>query len=317
MGPFLVSCDAWKGFFASHPQLTGFLITESPRFDLSCMESLASNCPNLADLRLSRVSKTSDEFLEHIAKFDHLNSLELSYPEKSLGTEATVELLDKIGSRLTHLDLSGNVLLSDDVLTNGLVSNIKILTSLSLGDLPDLTDKAMRDFFVKTQNVAMQKIWMRRNFELSDEALEGLLAHSGRSLIELDINSWKSLSNDTLLTIGERAPHLIKLDIGWCRNADDFVVKAILDGCPDIIDISVFGCNKLTENCPRKVGELQFMPIIVCQRFLFSRQEQAFEATRRKGTPLRHKLVFRFHCSPSFVCAPGLFLVSSPSLSSC
>ncbi len=163
----------------------------------------------------------------------------------------------------------------------------------------------------------MQKIWMRRNFELSDEALEGLLAHSGRSLIELDINSWKSLSNDTLLTIGERAPHLIKLDIGWCRNADDFVVKAILDGCPDIIDISVFGCNKLTENCPRKVGELQFMPIIVCQRFLFSRQEQAFEATRRKGTPLRHKLVFRFHCSPSFVCAPGLFLVSSPSLSSC
>ncbi len=109
MGPFLVSCDAWKGFFASHPQLTGFLITESPVSICRAWSHWRAIAPNLADLRLSRVSKTSDEFLEHIAKFDHLNSLELSYPEKSLGTEATVELLDKIGSRLTHLDLSGNV----------------------------------------------------------------------------------------------------------------------------------------------------------------------------------------------------------------
>lgn len=254
MGPFLVGCDAWKGFFASHPQLTGLLITESPRFDLSCMESLANSCPNLVELRLSRVGKMSDEFLEHITQFHHLNSLELSYPAKSLSSEGVVELLGNIGSRLTHMDLSGNDLLSDDVLLEGLAPNMRVLSSLSLNDVQDITDHAMSDFFSNTaQNIALQKISMLRNFDLADKALEGLLTHSGRSLIELNINNWKSLSNEALMTIGTWAPNLRKLDIGWCRNVDDFVIQAILDGCPDITDISVFGCNKLTVNCPRKV----------------------------------------------------------------
>lgn len=252
-GPFLVGCDAWKGFFASHPQLTGLLVTESPRFDLACMESLASECPNLVELRLSRVGKMSDEFLEHVGTFDYLRSLELSYPAKSLSTEAVVEVLAKVGSRLTHLDLSGNDLLTDDVLTEGLIPNIRLISSLSLNSIGELSDQAVGDFFGATQNIAFHKISMFRNFDLADKALEGLLAHSGRSLTELNINNWKSVSNDALMTIGPRALNLTKLDIGWCRNVDDFVIKAILDGCPNITDISVFGCNKLTDNCPRKV----------------------------------------------------------------
>lgn len=228
-------------------------MTESPRFDLSCIESLASNCPNLEELRLSRVGKMNDEFLEHIGTFESLRSLELSYPAKSLSTDAVVELLSKLGSRLTHLDLSGNDLLTDDVLTEGLVPNIQLISSLSLNNMGELSDRGLNEFFDATQNIGFHKISMFRNFELADKALEGLLAHSGRSLVELNINNWKSVSNDALMTIGSLAPNLTKLDLGWCRNVDDFVIKGILDGCPNITDISVFGCNKLTENCPRKV----------------------------------------------------------------
>jgi len=93
--------------------------------------------------------------LEHVATFNKLNSLELSYPVKSLSTEAVVELLAVVGSRLSHLDLSGNDSLTDDVLTIGLEPNIKFLSSLSLNDVPDLSDKAMGDFFTNTQNIAM------------------------------------------------------------------------------------------------------------------------------------------------------------------
>jgi len=43
---------------------------------------------------------------------------------------------------------------------------------------------------------------MRKNVDLADAAFEGLLTHSGRTLVELDISDWKTLSNEGLMTIG-------------------------------------------------------------------------------------------------------------------
>ena len=69
LGPFLVKPGGWQALFAGLSQLTGFLITQSPQFDLDCMASLASYCPNLSELRLREIGKMNDEFLIHIASF--------------------------------------------------------------------------------------------------------------------------------------------------------------------------------------------------------------------------------------------------------
>ena len=102
----------------------------------------------------------------------------------------------------------------------------------------------------------LQQVWGRpcSCHKLADNGLSGLLKHSGPKLQELDINSWKAVSNQTLLTIGESAKALKKLDIGYCREVDDFVIKEIMEGCENIAEIMVFGCNKLTLNCPKKVS---------------------------------------------------------------
>src|ERR1700722_12486010 len=57
LGPFLVRVPAWKSFFQSHPYLEGFLITQSPRFDLECVGSLVKNCRALKELRLREITK--------------------------------------------------------------------------------------------------------------------------------------------------------------------------------------------------------------------------------------------------------------------
>lgn len=225
----------------------------------SIMANLAHHCPNLSELRLCQIGKMSDEFLVHVAKLKKtLTSLDLSSDPatSSLGTEAIIALLNEIGSNLVHLNLSKNDLLTDELFSEGLAPNARVLTSLVLEELPEITDAAVGAFFSNTTNKPMHRISLRRNHELADDALIGLLKHSGATLAELDINSMRTTSNDALLAIGMQAPGLKTLDIGFCRQVDDFVVKSVLDGCEGIKDIAVFGCNKLTDNCPRKVGSI-------------------------------------------------------------
>jgi len=254
LGPFLVRPEAWKAFFASHPQLTGFLIKQSPRFDIDCMASLAEHCTGLTELRLCQVGLLSDEFLEHVEGFKQLSWLDLSEPANSLSTEAVVNLLVAVSPRLTYLNLSKNELLSDDMLSDGLAPHARLLSSLVLDDLPELTDSGVGSFFSSASNPPLHHVSFARNHVLMDEALTGILTHSGEYLTNLNINSWKEVSQEALNEIGTRAPMLKTLDVGFCRMVDDFVVKAVVDGCPGIADIAVFGCNKLTENCPRKRG---------------------------------------------------------------
>lgn len=260
LGPFLVKPEAWQTLFEGCPQLTGFLITQSPRFDIECMANLAHHCPNITELRLSQIGKMSDEFLGYVSEFKNLTSLDLSSdPATSLGTDAIITLLNEIGSNLTHLNLSKNDLLTDELFSEGLAPNARILTSLVLEEFPEITDAAVGAFFSSTTNKPMHRISLRRNHELADDALIGLLKHSGATLTELDINSMRTTSNDALLAIGMQVPGLKTLDIGFCRQVDDFVVKSVLDGCKEIKDIAVFGCNKLTDNCPRKVSSITFI----------------------------------------------------------
>ena len=56
------------------------------------------------------------------------------------------------------------------------------------------------------------------------------------------------------MELGAKAPGLTKIDVGWCRGVDDFVIKGLLEGCERLKEIKCYGCNRVTENCPRKVS---------------------------------------------------------------
>lgn len=253
LGPFLVRVEAWMVFFVSHPQLTGFLITQSPRFDLACMESLSNNCKGLTELRLSEIGKMGDEFLPHIATFKDLQSLEITSPTESLTSSAVVDLLSTVGPKLTHLNLSNNELLDDTFINEGLLPHTSSLTSLVLEELPDITDETITNFFENTTNAPMTHMSFKRCQSLSDKALKSLVSHSATKIVNLNINSWRETSDEALNEIA-KLKELKVLDISWCRQVDDFVIKQIIEGCENITSISCFACNKLTSDCPRRVS---------------------------------------------------------------
>lgn len=272
LGPFLVKAPAWQSFFRAHPSLEGFLITQSPRFDLDCMCALVESCKNLQELRLVEIGLMQDSFLEPLHNLaGTLSSLSLASPGSTmnidpLSEDALIKLIAAVGPGLTHLDLSYNADIGDQFLFKGLKPHTRKLKSLRLEHCLELTNAGVAEFFdawVTTAqkagvepNPPLERINLSRNHGLGSDALIALLEHSGPGLTHLNINEWKAASQDSLQTIAERAPNLHTLDIGFCREADDSVIKALLDSCQTLSEVKVWGCQRLTVACPRKVSSV-------------------------------------------------------------
>lgn len=248
LGPFLVRVPAWIAFFKSHTNLESFLITQSPRFDVECISALVeTSSGRLRRLGLVEIGKMCDEFLEHIKLLaGQLSYLDISEPAISCSAEAITDLLSVVGPTLTHLNLSNHDLITDNVLELGIKPHAKALTSLSLSLVPDITNSGVAQFFSVNSNPPFASIDLSRNPLLSTEALLAILAHSGKTLQDLNINGWKDTEGTALAQIGKEARDLRVVDLGWCREVDDFVVKDLLEGSKGYLkEVKVWGCNRV------------------------------------------------------------------------
>ena len=228
------------------------------------MEALRKHCTGLTELRLREVEKLDDGFVDVIKRVGGLTHLDLGHPMASMSEEALVDLMDVAGEGFKHLDLSGHTLLTDSFLIDGIKAHARELTELALSNVPLLTDEGVAEFFdtwaIKDENDSsmpnppLTALDLSRNTNLSSSALIAILSHSGKALTHLNINGWKTTSEESLSRIPGRAKELRWLDVGWCREMDNFIVKAIMEKCKMIKEVKVWGCNRLTDHCPRKVS---------------------------------------------------------------
>lgn len=232
--------------------------------------ALHEHCAGLTELRLKEVGKLDDEFVDVLKEMTSLTYLDLSDPTISLSEEAATELMRCIGEGLTHLDLSGHSALTDTFLIDGIQTHVQALTELSLRNVQELTDDGVADFFnrwtegdVDITNPPFTILDLSRNYNLSSNALTALLTHSGQTLTNLNINGWKTVSEASLREIPVKARNLQLLDVGWCREMDNFVMKSIMEECSKLTEVKVWGCNRLDEHCPRKVGPVHFYPTLL------------------------------------------------------
>lgn len=272
LGPFLVRPPAWQSFFKAHSNLSGFRVTQNPRFDLDCLKELVKNSPGLKELRLREVGKMCDEFLEVLGTSGLvLTHLDLAYPGNTelVGEMAVMSLVEKLGSTLRHLDLSGITSITDEFFLLCLAEHGSNLESLTMVELEELTDERIGQFFLEWKNPGLTSVDLSRNQALSSLALNGVLQHSGSQLQSLNINGWKDASSESLSTIAELAAGLSKIDVGWCREVDNLVLAKIQDECEDLKDVSCWGCNRVTPAARRRVSTVanvvSFCSSLTCQ----------------------------------------------------
>ncbi|CAE6495253.1 unnamed protein product [Rhizoctonia solani] len=259
-GAFLARAPAFIEFFNTiGSRLECFRLTHSPRLDFDCCQALVKNCADsLTDLRLSNVGKLEDSWLPLLHRCANLKRLELSYPggEASLTSEPISELLGVVGPGLEHLDLSGHPQLEDDVLIEGVIPHAPNLTSLKMSTVPLFTDAGVAQFFTEyNEKAGFECLEMQGNSLLSSDSLCALLDRPMSITIrQLSVNGWKDAEEEACKLIPTSCPELRKLDIGFVRSVDDYLIKEILDGCSKVEEISCFGCNRVTEACPKKPG---------------------------------------------------------------
>jgi DNA repair protein RAD7 len=258
LGPFLVRAPAWQSFFKAHPNLSGFRITQNPRFDTDCLKELVKNSPELKELRLREVGKLCDDFLEALESSGlALTYLDLAYPGNTelVGEMAVIGVVKKLGPTLKHLDFSGITSITDEFFLRCLKEHGSNLESLTMVDLEELTDEGIGQFFSEWEkNPGLTSVDFSRNHTLSSLALDGVLNHSGPQLKSLNINGWKATSNESLSMIAELATGLSKIDVGWCREVDDFALAKIQDECDNLKDLRCWGCNRVTPAARRRVS---------------------------------------------------------------
>jgi DNA repair protein RAD7 len=223
------------------------------------MVTLATCCPNLTELRLKEIGKLDDTFLPYLSTLKHLEQLDLSSPSTSCSQDGLIGLLHRRGTRLIHLDLSGHDELGDDFLMNGIREYAPNLVSLRLDNLPTLTDEGVAAFFRAWMPSVLSTLSIARAPNVGTQALPALVDCARSTLSALSINAWRETTAEALAYIANTR-ELRTLDIGWNRAVDNFVIKAIMDGCPKLEEIKCWGCNRVTAECPRKVR-----PLFLCR----------------------------------------------------
>lgn len=238
-GAYLVRAPEWQALFQTWAtsanrqgeNMRGFLITQSPRFDLPCISGLVAACPNLVELRLADVGLLSDTALGLLHPLKHLTSLEIpnagirnGATGEALTDDGVIDLLIAVGANLENLDISQNKLLTDRVLLEGIKPSCPILKRLNLTGLGALLTTGVEALFSDWINKGLRELRMARCVRVGDAAMLAIIKHSGLSLRTLDLNSMDELREDGLKALAD-ASGVTDIDVSFVRDVDDFTLK--------------------------------------------------------------------------------------------
>ncbi|KAI8643468.1 hypothetical protein BD408DRAFT_442672 [Parasitella parasitica] len=263
-GPFLVTKEAWISFFETvGTRLESFEVRHTARFVKECMEALATHCPNVKKLKFGHLSHFNSDWLPYIAQLKKLETLELAWTsnENTMNTEDVVHLLSQVGSGLKDLSIKGGHELTDDILSQGILRHCNHIQRLNLEQCEQLTAPAMVEFLNQWQAKGLTHLGISRCSKFDDTVLDAVLRHSGTTLEYLNLHSLVELTAASGLEMiagngVDIAPclSLTRLNCGFVRAMDDFVLQKLIQHCTSLQDVQVWGCHLLTENVQAKPG---------------------------------------------------------------
>lgn len=258
-GAFLVTKEAWMTFFKNlGTRLETFKLAHTARFDKDCLEDLVSYCPKLKHLRFKYLSKMADDWLEIIARLSELTSLELEYPDakQQLTSQSIIDMLSRVGRNLEVFSLKGCTLVDDDTLLKGLLPCPQ-LRSLTLTECELITSETVQKLFKCWKERyplgGLERLDLARCLRVDDEALKEIVRHSHKTLKYLNLHSLDNITANGLEILagtgegfgGLGCTSLTHINFGFVRAMDNFVLKDLIDNCPQLQEILVHGCYQV------------------------------------------------------------------------
>jgi DNA repair protein RAD7 len=219
------------------------------------LELMPKTCPNLTRLKIVHNQKVTDKGLEHIAKVSSLIHLTINIYGKT-NSPPYVEIINSVGPGLRTLCIDkANI---DDSVLEAIHENCQNIQKLRLSDNEFMTDKGFANLFTNWYNPPLTYINLHKcrhidsneprenpdGIGFSSVGFEALMAHSGKTLRHVDINSCRHISLESferVFAADKKYLDLEFMNISFCQAVNDFVVGSIFRACPNIKSLVVFG----------------------------------------------------------------------------
>ena len=257
-GANLIDDERWARFFLEKSsKLKDLKVYHTDgHFGDETLEVLAQACPNLERLKVCHNQKVTDAGLLHVAKLQNLEHLSLEI-YKNTSSAPYTNILDSIGPKLRTLSLATVPYIDDSVL-NAIHENCQSISKLRITDNQVLTDEAFANLFTNWYNPPLKYVDLHKcrhidaavprdnpdGVGFASLGFEALMAHSGKALKFLNINSCRHISLrsfETVFAAGKKYPELLEMNVSFCQSVNDFVVGCIFRSCPTLKTLKVFG----------------------------------------------------------------------------
>jgi DNA repair protein RAD7 len=249
-GANLVSNDAWQRFFskfgAGLVELRLSWLDHAFNEDTTAM--MVTCCPNLRVLKLKKVWKMGRAGLKMLGQLENLEVLTLLDRTRLIEAEDLVELVTKIGPKLTTLSLL-EVQDSDDTVLRAIHEHCHRLRTLKLTKNDLYTSQGFIELFKDWKSTGLEKLNVEyccnmdtekplvntAGIGFDDDPLTYALIHSGHSLKNLNLKGDRHITRASLEVAfdGRREfPNLSEIDLGFIGDVNDILLKQLERSCP-------------------------------------------------------------------------------------
>lgn len=263
-GANLLSDDMWTRFVeekgASLEELRVYYTDR--HFGDEILALLPKNCPNLTRLKAYHNQKITNAGIKEIGEVKSLRHLGL-HLQNRIDAKVMASTILSIGENLQTLSLPLFLDATDEVLA-AIKKSCRSFRKLRINDSDKLTDAGFVDLFTNWANPPLEKIDFqkcchvdstnpRENPEkvgLCSDGLRALMKHSGRKLKDLNIHACRHITREALEDVfgkDNQYTELLKLEISFVEEVDDYIVGCIFRSCPNIKEVNVFGCMKVKD----------------------------------------------------------------------
>lgn len=222
---------------------------------------LVRNCPNLLRLKLKKCFRLGDASLDAITELKQLEHLSLRVTCE-ISSAAIVHLVTSTGSKLRTLSLENFEDANDSVL-NTIHSTCANLTKLRFTENDICTDAAFTSLFTNWPNPPLTFIDLSSTrsvdcakpdgpddpIGLSSAGFLALMNHSGSTLEYLDISSCRHITYEAFAKVFDgrkKYPNLKKINVTFLTNVDTTIAAGIFKSCPQLVQLTAFGCFNIT-----------------------------------------------------------------------
>lgn len=208
---------------------------------LACEKNEEKQSDGLSDITFLDLNPNQQVERKAINSFPtRLNPMSITNCEKI--PDDIIFSFAEVCHELSHLDLSSRIEISGNAIL-ALVKQNPHLAYIDLAYCQYINDDIV---YALGQNCPdLIFIDLTGCGEISDQSLIALATHCPK-LIDVNLTLCSKITDKGVIFLSEKCPDLKSLDLAWCDITDQSIY-ALIKNCPRLTDVSLWGCEEVTD----------------------------------------------------------------------